>query len=123
MPIDLKNYPPFWRKLSRHIRFVRAGGRCEGLPGREVCGAVHGGVNPKTGGRVWLSVAHLDHNPQNNRFTNLRALCQKCHTTWDFERHNEIVRRTWAKKRFKAHLEAGQLTLPISEVKDENSSL
>ncbi|GAB3803363.1 hypothetical protein GCM10028819_33150 [Spirosoma humi] len=36
--------------------------------------------------KVWmiiLTVAHLDHDEQNNRFGNLKAMCQVCHLTHD----------------------------------------
>lgn len=33
--------------------------------------------------RISLSVAHLDRNRQNNRFSNLKALCQHCHLNYD----------------------------------------
>ena len=42
---------------------------------------------------VILSVAHLDHDPTNNRSSNLRALCQRCHLLHDIE-HHQHTRRT-----------------------------
>jgi len=33
--------------------------------------------------RVILAAAHLDHDPRNNRLSNLRALCQRCHLIHD----------------------------------------
>lgn len=84
MPIKPENrhlYPPFWRKLSAHIRFVRANNCCE------VCGAVNREPHPVTGSKVVLTVAHLDHDPTNNRFSNLKAMCQRCHLTYDAPHH------------------------------------
>lgn len=37
--------------------------------------------------RVILTVAHLDHVPENNSFSNLKALCQQCHFRHDSEHH------------------------------------
>lgn len=36
---------------------------------------------------IVLTVAHLDHNPENNDPANLRALCQKCHLAYDLPLH------------------------------------
>ena len=33
--------------------------------------------------RVVLTVAHLDHRPENNARENLAALCQRCHNRYD----------------------------------------
>ena len=33
--------------------------------------------------KVVLTVAHLNHQPEDNRRENLRALCQKCHNRYD----------------------------------------
>lgn len=35
--------------------------------------------------RIVLTVAHLDHNIKNNDFSNLAALCQRCHNRLDIE--------------------------------------
>ena len=77
MPIDYSKYPSYWGKLSKHIRFVRANNHCEW------CGAENYQPHPITGSKVVLTVAHLDHNITNNRFSNLKALCQKCHNGHD----------------------------------------
>lgn len=36
---------------------------------------------------VVLTVAHLDHDTTNNVRSNLRALCQRCHLSWDAKHH------------------------------------
>src|SRR4030042_6870062 len=33
--------------------------------------------------QIILTIAHLDHNPENNSEDNLRALCQRCHNRYD----------------------------------------
>ena len=91
MPCDYRRYPPNWHELSRHIRFVRAKGRCEW------CGAVHGLPHPATGSKVVLTVAHLNHDVQDNREENLAALCQRCHLSHDARQHARTRRygRDW----------------------------
>lgn len=37
--------------------------------------------------RVVLTISHRDHKPENNRVTNLRALCQRCHLRYDRHEH------------------------------------
>ena len=36
---------------------------------------------------VVLTIAHLDHVPENCEPANLKALCQRCHLRYDFEHH------------------------------------
>ena len=38
-------------------------------------------------GRFVLTTAHLNHNPDDNRPENLRALCPKCHLMYDAAHH------------------------------------
>jgi hypothetical protein len=35
--------------------------------------------------KIVLTIAHLDHNVNNNDFSNLKALCQRCHNRHDIE--------------------------------------
>lgn len=35
--------------------------------------------------KIVLTIAHLDHDPTNNDYSNLRALCQLCHNRYDAE--------------------------------------
>lgn len=39
--------------------------------------------------KVVLTIAHLDHNINNNDFLNLKALCQRCHNRYDTEQRKE----------------------------------
>lgn len=120
-------YPPNWAALSVRIRFERAGGRCQGCgrphltrvrclpdgrwfdeaaqtwrdrrgrPARwpDLIDAVHLRLT-----RVVLAAAHLDNNPANNRLSNLRGLCQRCHMLHDRPFHLAqrwlTYRRRWA---------------------------
>lgn len=85
MPIRPENrarYPADWPQISRDVR-ERAGWVCEGSPAYPSCRAAHGQPHPVTGSRVVLTVAHLDHTPENVAWSNLRAWCQRCHNTYD----------------------------------------
>ena len=97
MPMDRSKYPADWEAISLHIR-ERAGGRCEW------CNAENGMPHPITGGRVVLTVAHLDNDPQNNADGNLAALCQRCHLTYDARFHARNAKAT----RRRRQVQAGQ---------------
>jgi len=107
MPMDRSKYPDDWEEISHYIRFIRAGGRCEGSLLYPDCRAEHGKPHPVTGSIVVLTVAHLDHDPSNNDPTNLRAMCQRCHLAHDAELH----RRNAARTRRRRQIEAGQMML------------
>lgn len=84
MPIKQENkhrYPKNWKKISREIRFIRAQNKCEW------CGAENYQPHPVTGSTVILTVAHLDHTPENCDYENLKALCQRCHLNYDRRIH------------------------------------
>lgn len=100
MPIDYSEYHPKWTLISRLIRFVRAGNKCEW------CGAENYQPHPETGSKVVLTVAHLDHDKTNNRFHNLKALCQKCHLGHDRSHHinNRKYGRNWKRDQFSLDL-------------------
>jgi hypothetical protein len=108
MPIRPENktrYPHNWKAISSHIRNVRAGGRCEcvsecGLHGH------HGRCKERNGtpatwakGKVVLTVAHLNHKPEDCAHENLKAMCQRCHLRYDREHHAE----TRAKSKVAGH--------------------
>lgn len=114
-------YPIDWPQLSRLVRFGRAGGRCEGcgrphaasllqLPDgrwleleegvwRDDAGAVAAwpdivGWTTSRHRRFHLGTAHLDHDPGNSSWLNLRALCQRCHLRHDRREHQRRRRIT-----------------------------
>jgi len=43
---------------------------------------------------VILTIAHLDHTPENCDLDNLKALCQRCHLTYDAKHHAKNARKT-----------------------------
>lgn len=120
MPIRAENklrYPPHWPAISRAIK-DRAGWCCEGTPQYPDCRAVHGEPHPVTGARVVLTVAHMDHRPENCDPSNLRALCQRCHNAWDARtRAAGIAARRRAERAigdlFATHLGGRKITDPI----------
>lgn len=96
-PENKKRYPKNWPEISRRIRFDRAKGQCEFMvmaldlqTGRQYqarCGAKNGAPHPRTGSKVVLTVAHLDHTPENCADDNLMAMCQQHHLRYDLEHH------------------------------------
>ncbi len=106
MPIDLNEYHPKWKLISYLIRKVRAKDKCEGSPAYPNCKAVNGEPHPETGSKVILTTAHMDRDKNNNRFTNLKALCQRCHLNHDKHQHadNRRYGRNWKKNQGKLSL-------------------
>lgn len=109
MPIDYSRYPHNWHAFSKAIRCERAQNRCEW------CGAENHRSHPETGSKVVLTVAHLDAiggvcdceartGSKCARADHVAALCQRCHLTYDAERHKFNARRTRAAR-------AGQMWL------------
>lgn len=96
MPIRPENrarYPKDWKAISLRIR-ERAGWRCEGSPAFPDCRAANREPHPVTGSIVVLTVAHLDHQPENCADENLRAMCQRCHLNYDKHHHAANARKT-----------------------------
>jgi len=48
---------------------------------------------------IVLTVAHLNHDINDNDLSNLKALCQKCHLEYDKEHHKKNSRETLKKKK------------------------
>ncbi|AOT25812.1 HNH endonuclease [Mycobacterium phage Tortellini] len=103
MPIRPENrgrYPRDWKQISEQIRFERAQSRCEceGECGRGThtgrCPNIHGQPAYGTGSRVVLTVAHLNHTPEDCADDNLRAMCQGCHLHYDREHHKQTAATT-----------------------------
>ena len=100
MPIRPENrerYPKDWKVISLRIREVRAEWRCEcagecGIEHDTRCDAMHGEPHPNTGSKVILTVAHLDHVPENCDDENLKAMCQRCHNRYDMPMRRAGIR-------------------------------
>jgi len=111
MPIDYSNYPKDWKAIRARI-LERAGMQCEcrGECGRHRgrCAARQYQPHPDTRSRVVLTIAHLNHNVGDSRDDNLRAMCQRCHISYDARLHARHARQTRARKR-------GQLMFNLGE--------
>lgn len=123
-PSERDRYPANWREI-RAAMLARAGNTCEC---RGECGSDHDGrcfaPNRKLIVRLpgvehrWrraeasdytsphvrivqvvLTIAHLDHTPENNDPANLRALCQRCHLRYDAAHHAKNAAATRREKR------------------------
>lgn len=66
-----------WRRCSEQY----AGAEVEASLGLEEITRPAGSV------KVVLTIAHLDHTPENCEPSNLRALCQRCHLSYDKAHH------------------------------------
>ena len=134
MPVDYKEYHPKWSLISRLIRFKRAKNRCEKCgrknyliidketgkyPDRWKWECFHEDLYTRHSGwtysallkkyrftKIVLTVAHLDHDKENNRFNNLAALCQRCHLKHDLPHHinNRKYGRNWKRSQLKLKL-------------------
>lgn len=102
MPISKENmrlYPggstnsKEWKAIRADI-LNRAGDACEGSPAWPECRANNYEPHPATGSKVILTIAHLDHNPSSNCYTNLRAWCQRCHNKYDQPHREKNAART-----------------------------
>ena len=93
MPIRPENkarYPKDWKQIRQRV-LERANNRCE------FCGVENYSIR-ENGTKVVLTIAHLDHTPENCDMSNLRALCQKCHLTYDAKHHAATAKHTKAMK-------------------------
>ncbi|WP_321878435.1 hypothetical protein [Paraburkholderia bannensis] len=124
MPIKPENrdrYPDNWKQIRERI-LARAGNCCEQcrvpngvtvlrgmasdkgryqMPDGVVRDAENGGLvclRPfeflGTPVKIVLTVAHLDHTPENCADDNLKALCQWHHLRYDAKHHAETARQT-----------------------------
>lgn len=101
-PSERARYPKDWKLISLRIR-ARAGDRCECLGecgirhqyhGTDRCPEYNRTPAAEFRGMVVLTVAHLDHTPENCSNDNLKAMCQKCHLRYDRDHHAETRRAT-----------------------------
>lgn len=128
-------YPRDWKEISLRIR-QRAGQKCEWckapngelidrnrdgssymlMDGQvfsssdgEALGYARGSEWPSCGKltKVILTVAHLDHQPENCADDNLKALCQRCHNRYDMP-----MRKAGIKTRALQALATGDLFAP-----------
>lgn len=135
MPIRPENrarYPADWPQISHRIRHDRAAGQCE-CHGECRRGTHHGRCpnhngQPAygTGSTVVLTVAHLNHVPEDCRDENLRAMCQGCHLHYDRDHHAQTRAATTATRHrirtideLRARYPNRMAQLDILDLKDE----
>jgi glyoxylase-like metal-dependent hydrolase (beta-lactamase superfamily II) len=116
MPIDYKKYPSNWKTEIRPAILARANNCCE------FCGVRNYAIGYRDKNDCWhdieksfagdmiaegardrgykvikivLTIAHLDHDVNNNDFSNLKALCQRCHNRYDvgFRKENRKINK------------------------------
>lgn len=127
-PENKKRYPPNWPEIRRSI-LIRARWLCEFCSVADHAWIVRGEgdtyrvityedeaghpedpmrlevatcCDGEKAVRVVLTIAHLDHQPENCDPENLRALCPRCHNCYDQAHRQSNAQRTRRKK-------AGQL--------------
>lgn len=106
-PENKKLYPKNWAKIRSNI-LARAEYCCEfcflrnyelgirdegyfyGLTSTHKQGQFYGGRKVI---KIVLTIAHLDHDPTNNDYSNLKALCQQCHNRYDARHRAENRKR------------------------------
>lgn len=115
-PSERARYPKNWREIRAAI-LARAENRCEcegecGLhrttPGPRRCTETHGALAVWANGKIVLTIAHLDHTPENNEHANLKAMCQRCHLRYDAQHHAKNASLTRDRKR-------GQMRLALED--------
>lgn len=105
MPIkDKSRYPVNWPEIREAV-LLRSVHRCE------TCGVDNYTTHPVTGSKVVLTIHHKDHTPENCEYSNLIALCQRCHNTADAGYRTANRRKTIAEKQTKGCQVLGGLTL------------
>lgn len=119
MPIkDKSKYAPNWKEIRKRI-LVRDNHKCK------ECGIENGAVGHRNSDgsfsycpdylrakkmgagfyittgklKIVLTIAHLDHNPENNEESNLATLCQYHHLKLDKEQHMKNARETRNRKK------------------------
>ena len=119
-PENKSRYPENWKEISARIRFGRAKNRCEvcglknysiikrlpngsfSFPCQTDWDMIHSRIRNcqsnmseslKYHGftKVILTVAHLDHQPENCEDENLKAMCQKCHNNYDKNHRKQTI--------------------------------
>lgn len=119
MPINYSNYPPNWKTEIRPDILKRENNCCK------FCGVENYSIGYRCENGIWnkieksfagdmiaedakdmgykvvkivLTIAHLDHDTTNNDYSNLAALCQKCHNNYD-KVHRKANRKATTNKK------------------------
>jgi 5-methylcytosine-specific restriction endonuclease McrA len=121
-PENKSRYPADWKAIRTGI-LERAQDRCEwcgvqnhAIGQRDAAGVFHelpgmqaevAALDGERTVQIVLTIAHLDHTPEHNEPTNLAALCQKCHNTYDQPHRKKNAAETRRKR-------GGQMALEVS---------
>lgn len=86
MPMDKPRYSANWWEIAREVK-DRAGWKCQkcGIQCRRP-------GEPFDTHRRTLTVAHLNHTPEDCSAGNLMAMCAPCHLRYDAKHHAETRR-------------------------------
>ena len=118
MPVDYAIYPPDWRTERRPGILERAAHRCEECHVENYSLVERHYKNGEVRmTKIVLTVAHLDHDPENwdvsdNR---LRAWCRRCHLNYDRQEcQARRVGRQAASHRFGKNFKKAQLAIGLT---------
>lgn len=83
MPMDKKLYPIHWKTIANEVK-RKAEWKCQ------MCGKqCRKPGEPFDTHKRTLTVAHLNHKPEDVRPENLMAMCAPCHLRYDAKHHAE----------------------------------
>ena len=86
MPMERERYPTDWKEISKAVKDA-AGWKCQ------ICGKQCRRPGEKFDThKNTLTVAHLNHTPEDVRTENLMAMCAPCHLKYDAKHHAETRR-------------------------------
>lgn len=87
MPMERERYPTDWKRIAREVKDA-ADWKCA------VCGKQCRRPGEKFDSHTrTLTVAHLDHTPENCNLDNLCPMCAPCHLRYDAAQHAESRRK------------------------------
>lgn len=89
-----------WERICGNIHCDAAGNGELSYQEARICADLN---NENAGYKVWivicLTIAHLNHDINDNRYENLAALCNRCHLNYDKKYHRENAKLTIQKKK------------------------
>jgi len=85
-PENKHRYPKDWKELREQI-LKECNNHCEW------CGKKNHALTD-SGKKIVLTIAHLDHTPENCERENLMAMCQRCHNRYDAKHRAETRKET-----------------------------
>ena len=87
MPMDRSLYPKNWKQIAYEIK-EKADWKCQ------VCGKqCRRPDEPFDTHKRTLTVAHLNHIPEDCKEENLKAMCAGCHLRYDAKHHAETRKK------------------------------